>query len=163
VNQEQEATGPGIVVLSPSLQVLHMNRRAMALLNQLEYTVQSIGAERAVAAPLHQHCRDIVETLKARLGSNNWEQFQQCRTCCKYPYFYPITVVIPPRLKLWQGSFRMGKLKFYRKFCFDITPGHQKFGSMIGFFKYDRQIFKRRITVGNGYVEMLKVFGAVYF
>lgn len=41
MNQEQEATGPGIVVLSPSLQVLHMNRRAMVLLNQLEYTALS--------------------------------------------------------------------------------------------------------------------------
>jgi len=80
VNQEQEATGPGIVVLSPSLQILYMNRRAMALLNQLEYTAQSIGAERAVTAPLHQHCRDIIETLQARLGSNNWEQFRQYRT-----------------------------------------------------------------------------------
>lgn len=80
MNQEQGATSPGIVVLSPSLQVLHMNRRAMALLNQLEYTAQSIGADRAVAAPLHQHCRDIIETLRARLGSNNWEQFQQQRT-----------------------------------------------------------------------------------
>lgn len=80
MNQKQEATGPGIVVLSPFLQVLHMNRRAMALLNQLECTAQSSGAERAVAAPLHQHCQDIVETLQARLGSNNWEQFHQQRT-----------------------------------------------------------------------------------
>ena len=80
MNQEQEATGPGIVVLSPSLQILHMNRRATALLNQLECTAQSIGAEQAVAAPLHQHCQDIVETLQARLGSNKWEQFQQYRT-----------------------------------------------------------------------------------
>ena len=80
MNQELEVTGPGIVVLSPSLQVLHMNRRAMALLNQLEHTAQSIGAERAVAAPLHQHCQDIIKTLQARLESNNWEQFQQYRT-----------------------------------------------------------------------------------
>ena len=80
MNQEQEATGPGIVVLSPSLQILHMNRRAMALLNQLEHTAQSTGAERAVAAPLHQHCQDILETLQAHLGSNNWEQFRQYRT-----------------------------------------------------------------------------------
>jgi nucleotidyltransferase/DNA polymerase involved in DNA repair len=80
VNQEQEATGPGIVVLSPSLQVLHMNRRAMALLNQLEHTAQSIGTERAVAAPLHQHCQDIIETLRERLAANNWEQFRQYRT-----------------------------------------------------------------------------------
>lgn len=80
MNQEQEATGPGIVVLSCSLQVLHMNRRAIALLNQLERTAQSIGTERAVAAPLHQHCQDIIEILQARLGSNNWEQFHQYRT-----------------------------------------------------------------------------------
>ena len=80
MNQEQEATGPGIVVLSPSLQVLHMNRQAMALLKQLERTVQCIEPERAVASPLHQHCQDIIETLQARLGSNNWEQFYQHHT-----------------------------------------------------------------------------------
>jgi len=80
VNQEQEVTGPGIVVLSSSLQVLHMNRRAMALLNQLERTAQSIGMDRAVAAPLHQHCQDITEAMQARLAANNWEQFHQYRT-----------------------------------------------------------------------------------
>ncbi len=35
--------------------------------------------QRAVAAPLHQHCQDIIETLQARLGSNNWGQFQPFR------------------------------------------------------------------------------------
>ena len=80
MNQEQEVADPGIVVLSPSMQILHMNRRAMDLLNQLEHTAQSTGAERAVAAPLHQHCQDILEALQARLGSNNWKQFRQQRT-----------------------------------------------------------------------------------
>jgi hypothetical protein len=80
VHQEEKATGPGIVVLSSSIQVLHINRRAMALLTQLERTAQSIGAERAIAAPLYQHCQDIIETLRARLASNNWEQFHQDRT-----------------------------------------------------------------------------------
>ena len=79
MNQEQEATGPGIVVLSSSLQVLHMNRRAMALLTQLERTWQSIGTEWALTVPLQQHCQDMIETLQARLGANNWEQFQQYR------------------------------------------------------------------------------------
>ena len=79
MNQEQETTGPGIVVLSSSLQVLHMNRRAMALLTQLERTGQSIGTEWALTEPLHQHCQDIIETLQSRLGANNWEQFQQYR------------------------------------------------------------------------------------
>jgi hypothetical protein len=81
VNQEQEATGPGIAVLSPSLQVLHINRRAIMLLDQLKHTAQNVGTERGVvAAPLHQLCQDIIEILQARLRSNNWEQFQQCRT-----------------------------------------------------------------------------------
>jgi hypothetical protein len=79
VSQKPEATAPGIVVLSPSLQVLHMNRQAMVLLNQLEPAGQSVGAERTVAAPLHKHCQEIIETLKARVKSNNWEQFQQYR------------------------------------------------------------------------------------
>jgi hypothetical protein len=59
---------------------LHMNQRAMVLLNQLEHTGQSVGAERAFAAPLHQHCQAIIDTFRARMGSNNWEQFQQSRT-----------------------------------------------------------------------------------
>jgi hypothetical protein len=86
VNQEQQASAPGIVVLSPSLQVLHMNRRAMVLLDQLGHTAQSIGARQAVAAPLHQHCQDIIGTLQARLESNNWEQFQQFRTIGNSPH-----------------------------------------------------------------------------
>lgn len=86
MNQEQEATGPGIVVLSPSLHVLHMSRQAMVLLNQLEHTAQRVGKERAVSAPLHQLCRDIIETLQARFRSNNWEQFQLCRTVGDSPH-----------------------------------------------------------------------------
>lgn len=80
MNQEQGAAGPGIVVLSPSLQILHMNQRAIALLTQWERADRSIGAEQALAAPLHQLCQDILETMQERLGSNNWEQFQQFRT-----------------------------------------------------------------------------------
>ena len=81
MNQEQEATGLGIVVLSHSLQVLHINRRAIMLLDQLKHTAQNVGTERGVvAAPLHQICQDISEILQARLRSNSWGQFQQCRT-----------------------------------------------------------------------------------
>ncbi|MEP6957363.1 MAG: hypothetical protein ABI980_01410 [Nitrospirota bacterium] len=31
----------------------------------------------ALAAHLHRHCQEIIETLLERLGSNNWEQFHQ--------------------------------------------------------------------------------------
>ena len=86
VNQDQEVTGPGIVVLSFSSQVLHMNRRAMALLTQLERTEQSIGTEWALTAPLYQHCQDIIQTLQARLAANNWGQFQQYRAIGDPPH-----------------------------------------------------------------------------
>ena len=86
MNQEQGATSPGIVVLSSSLQILHMNRQAIALLTQWERADQSIGAEQALVAPLHQLCQDIIETMQVRLGSNNWEQFQQYRTIGDSPH-----------------------------------------------------------------------------
>ena len=75
MNQEQEATGPGIVVRSPSLQILYITgERWPCSISWMQRAEQ-----RAVAAPLHQHCQDIIETLQARLGSNNWGQFQQYR------------------------------------------------------------------------------------
>jgi hypothetical protein len=79
MNQGTETTGPGIVVLSTSMQVLHMNRRAMDLLTQLARAEQRVGTDRALATPLLQHCRDIIEILQERLASNNWMQFHQDR------------------------------------------------------------------------------------
>jgi hypothetical protein len=80
MTQKPEVTGPGMVVLSASLQVLHMNRRAMDLLKRLIQATPRIGMAPAFAAPLHQHCQDIIETMSERMASNNWEQFHQYRT-----------------------------------------------------------------------------------
>ena len=79
MNQTQEATIPGIVVLSSSLQVLFMNRRAMTLLDHLEQAAQGLEPKQALPAPLHKHCEDIIEILRMRLASNNWEHFHQYR------------------------------------------------------------------------------------
>jgi len=80
MNLQPETTGTGLVVLSPSLQVLHMNRRTMDLLARLERAAQRIGTKRPLAAPRHQHGQDIIETMQERLVSNNWEQFHRYRT-----------------------------------------------------------------------------------
>jgi hypothetical protein len=79
VNQEQEETGPGIVVLSSSLQVLHMNRRATDLLDHFKPAAERLETKPALAEPLHQHCEDIIQTMQARLASNNWERFHHYR------------------------------------------------------------------------------------
>jgi len=70
MRQNQEATGPGIVVLSSSLQVLHMNRRARTLL------AQDTETERDGNGSPHQPYQDILQTLPARLTLKNWEQLQ---------------------------------------------------------------------------------------
>lgn len=75
MNREPETTGLGIVVLSSSLQLLHMNRRAMELLTRLEHTAQSVGTAPALTAPLHQPCQEIIETMQKCLAWNNREQF----------------------------------------------------------------------------------------
>ena len=80
MNREQDSPGPGVVVLSPSLQILHINRQAMVLLDRLKHAARNIGAEHAVVAPLHQHCQNIIQIMQARMGSNNWEQFREYRS-----------------------------------------------------------------------------------
>ena len=47
MNERDEAINPGLVVLSSSLQCLHLNRRAVTLLTQLERS----GSRAAVIAP----------------------------------------------------------------------------------------------------------------
>ncbi len=79
MNQEQEGTGPGIVVLSTALQVLHMNRRAMGLLDHFKPVAERLETKPALAEPLYRHCEDIIQTLQTRLASKNWEQFHQYR------------------------------------------------------------------------------------
>lgn len=73
--REPETTGLGIVVLSASLQLLHMNRRAMELLTRIEHTAQRVGTAAALTAPLYQPCLEIVETMQRCLAWKNWEQF----------------------------------------------------------------------------------------
>ena len=77
--QEPHTTGPGLVMLSSSCELLHMNRRAQTLLTRLKSSAQTAGSTSAITAPLYPHCQDIIETLQARLAVNNWEQFHQYR------------------------------------------------------------------------------------
>lgn len=71
MNQKQETTGPGIVVLSSSLQILHMNQQAKALL------AQNVETKRDGNGSLHQPYQDLLHTLPTRLASKkNWEQLQ---------------------------------------------------------------------------------------
>ena len=77
VQEQRDRAAPGIVVLSPSLHLLHMNRRALALLTGEDLPALNIRTAQALTAPLHPHCQDIIETMQARLAADNWEPFHQ--------------------------------------------------------------------------------------
>jgi hypothetical protein len=79
MNREPETNGLGVVVLSSSLQLLHMNRRAMELLTRLEHTAQRVGTAAALTAPLYQPCQEILETMQRCLAWKNWQQFHHVR------------------------------------------------------------------------------------
>ena len=66
-------------MLSSSCELLHMNRRALALLTGADLSALNIRTAQALTAPLHPHCQDIIETLQARLAANNWAQFYRYR------------------------------------------------------------------------------------
>ena len=79
MHQGQEMTGPGIVVLSTSLQVLHMNRRAVDMLTRVNQAALRPTPAQVLAAPLHQTCQNLIEAMQARLESENCEPLHQFR------------------------------------------------------------------------------------
>jgi DNA-binding CsgD family transcriptional regulator len=78
-----QRAGPGIVVLSSSLQLLHMNRQAAELstqINQAE-TIDENKDNKKVAhgvlpVALTELCGEILKVLQIRTEAKDWEQFE---------------------------------------------------------------------------------------
>src|SRR5437867_1215643 len=75
-----QRTGPGIVVLSSSMQLLHMNRQAAELSTQInkaengkEYKKIAHGV---LPAALTELCAEILKVLQVRTEAKDWEQFE---------------------------------------------------------------------------------------
>lgn len=75
-----QRAGPGIVVLSASMQLLHMNRQASDLSRQINIAEHGGGSSRAahgvLPAPLTELCGEIVKALHVRTEAKDWEQFE---------------------------------------------------------------------------------------
>ena len=75
-----QRAGPGIVVLSASMQLLHMNRQASELAKQINSAEHSGGGSRTVhgvlPAALTELCGEIVKALHIRTEAKDWEQFE---------------------------------------------------------------------------------------
>ncbi len=66
-------TGPGVIVLSASMRVLHMNRQAVEL---AKHMTLSSGLLPTVVTEL---CAEIMKDLQVRIEQQNWEQFEVTR------------------------------------------------------------------------------------
>jgi len=75
-----QRAGSGIVVLSASMQLLHMNRQASELakkINAVEHGVNAAKAAHGVLpTALTELCGEIVKALHIRTEAKDWEQFE---------------------------------------------------------------------------------------
>ncbi len=75
-----QRAGAGIVVLSSSMQLLHMNRQAAELSKQINMAenggVPAKAAQGVLPAALTELCADIIKALQVRTEAKDWEQFE---------------------------------------------------------------------------------------
>jgi DNA-binding CsgD family transcriptional regulator len=75
-----QRTGSGIVVLSASMQLLHMNRQASDLSRQINLAECSGQAPKSIHGvlpkALTELCSEIVKALQVRTEAKDWEQFE---------------------------------------------------------------------------------------
>ena len=75
-----QRAGPGIVVLSASMQLLHMNQQASELAKQINLAEDPTGtpssAQGVLPRALTELCGEIVKALHVRTEAKDWEQFE---------------------------------------------------------------------------------------
>lgn len=75
-----QRAGPGIVVMSAAMQLLHMNRQASELskvINAAEHGGTSVkSAYGVLPTALTELCGEIVKALHVRTEAKDWEQFE---------------------------------------------------------------------------------------
>ncbi len=75
-----QRAGPGIVVMSAAMQLLHMNRQASELskqINAAEHGGNGVkSAHGVLPTALTELCAEIVKALHVRTEAKDWEQFE---------------------------------------------------------------------------------------
>lgn len=75
-----QRAGAGIVVLSSSMQLLHMNRQAAELSKQINMAenggAPAKAAQGVLPSALTELCGEIIKALQVRTEAKDWEQFE---------------------------------------------------------------------------------------
>ena len=79
-NLADQRAGAGIVVLSSSMQLLHMNRQAAELSKLINMTenggTSAKAAHGVLPSALTELCAELIKALQVRTEAKDWEQFE---------------------------------------------------------------------------------------
>src|SRR2546427_4197272 len=74
-----QGVGPGILVLSPALKVMHMNRRAWELSRKIPQGENGKAATGVLPPAVTELCAEVVTAFQVRTNAKDWEQVQITR------------------------------------------------------------------------------------
>jgi DNA-binding CsgD family transcriptional regulator len=75
-NIAEQRSGPGVIVLTAALSLVHMNGQATDLCKEIGQGHSSKPGDGALPAPVHELGNEIRAMLQVRTEAKDWEQFQ---------------------------------------------------------------------------------------
>ena len=75
----EQRVGPGILLLSPELQLMHMNRQAWELSRKITQAQNGKAATGVLPPAVTQLCAEVSTALRVRIDAKDWEQVQITR------------------------------------------------------------------------------------
>src|SRR5438094_5715942 len=75
----EQRVGPGILLLSPELQLMHMNRQAWELSRKITQAENGKAATGVLPPAVTELCAEVVTALRVRIDAKDWEQVQITR------------------------------------------------------------------------------------
>src|SRR2546428_66985 len=75
----EQGVGPGILLLSPALKLMHMNRRAWELSRKITQGENGKAATGVLPPAVTELCAEVSAALRVRIDAKDWEQVQITR------------------------------------------------------------------------------------
>src|SRR5437899_11208904 len=75
----EQRVGPGILMLSPALKLMHMNRRAWELSRKITQGENGKAATGVLPMAVTELCAEVVTAFQVRTHAKDWEQVQIMR------------------------------------------------------------------------------------
>ena len=72
----EQRVGPGILMLSPALQLMHMDRRAWELSGKIMLAQNGMSATGVLPTAVTELCAEVITALQIRTDAKDWELVQ---------------------------------------------------------------------------------------